>query len=276
MIPSHVPQLSSGSLILSPLRPSDTGTYWCSAVNSITGVEVILPQKINLRIEHTSKTPPYFPYTPPRRFSARPNSTLLLECPAVGNPTPRPIWSRPDGRIDYNRTKVFNYGLQLINVQPEDNGTYVCRVDNGIAPVLVHTIILDVIQIPKIIEGPMATLTNESSRLELSCIVSGFPQPEIYWMINGANTKWDPLVKQDGNKLTIMSVEKKHAGIVQCFAKNEYGEVSENNLLQVNPKQIPGELDSPPLGSFPQSTRSSEHTGRPPKGHRRNHKHRRK
>lgn len=109
---------------------------------------------------------------------------------------------------------------------PEDRGMYVCRLDNGITPVLVHTIQLEVQEVPSITDGPQETLTNEGNSLELRCTTRGYPEPTIYWMINGADTKWDPLIRANGNSLVIETVQKKHAGIVQCFAKNDAGEVS--------------------------------------------------
>lgn len=81
---------------------------------------------------------------------------------------------------------------------------------------------------PSILKGPRTSLTNESDSLELECHVANAKQ--IYWMINGINTQFDPLIRHEGYKIFITSVEKKHAGIVQCFAKNELGEVSEGKF----------------------------------------------
>lgn len=121
---------------------------------------------------------------------------------------------------------------------------------------------LNVLQMPDIIEAPRTSLTNESDRLELHCRASGSPAPEIYWMINGENTRFDSLVTSQGSRLVIRSVEKRHAGIVQCFARNEVGEVNEGALLQVNPKQIDGEGKPIPLG-MPQKSRSRNNNRTP-------------
>jgi hypothetical protein len=39
-------------------------------------------------------------------------------------------------------------------------------------------------------------------------------------------------------KLNITQVEKRHAGIYQCFATNELGSVYGSVMLQVSPKQV--------------------------------------
>ncbi|XP_055544266.1 interference hedgehog-like isoform X2 [Wyeomyia smithii] len=271
-IPASTPQLPNGGLILPQLTPQDSGTYRCSAVNSITGSELKLPQKTTILVEYTSRSSPKAIYKP-QNVSTTPGSTVLLECTGVANPTPQASWTRRDGLPISDHSEVLSYGLQISDVVPEDQGEYICRLDNGVEPALLHTIKLTVLEAPQIIEPPRPTLTNESESLELECIARGSPTPEIYWMINGDPARWDRLIKSNGSKLFIKSVEKKHAGIVQCFARNEVGEVSESNLLQVNPKQIPGGVGTPPLGSVPSGSKfGNEHGGKRQKGGKK-HKH---
>jgi brother of ihog len=209
--------------------------------------------------------------TPSTSVAVKPGGIALLECPGIGNPVPKAVWSRPDASIHNNRTSDLGYGLQILDVKHHDQGTYVCQLDNGIAPALVHQVRLIVLDAPEIIEPPRASLTNEYEELELHCVAKGSPSPEVYWMINGFDTRWDPLIQNNGSKLVIKSVEKKHAGIVQCFARNTVGEVSGSNLLQVNPKQISGSAMQP-LGSVPQSTKANNEHGKTRQ--RKKHKHR--
>ncbi|XP_049531621.1 interference hedgehog [Anopheles darlingi] len=251
----NVTQIQTGRrLILPNLTQRDSGTYWCSAVNSITGSEVVLPQKTTIQVDYVARSAPRA-LSLPLNVSVIPGDTALLECPGVGNPVPVASWTRVNGIPLNSRARVQDYGLQITNVHPEDDGVYVCRLQNGIEPALVHSIRLTVLEQPRIIAPPRSTLTNESDSLELECVARGSPRPEIYWMINGDYAKWDALIRTNGSRMIIQSVEKRHAGIVQCFARNEVGEASEGNLLQVNPKQIPGGIGSVPLGSVPSGAR---------------------
>ncbi|XP_050083879.1 interference hedgehog-like isoform X2 [Anopheles aquasalis] len=251
----NVTQIQTGRrLILPNLTLRDSGTYWCSAVNSITGSEVVLPQKTTIQVDYVARSAPRA-LSLPLNVSVVPGDTALLECPGVGNPVPMASWTRLNGIPLNSRARVQDYGLQITNVHPEDDGVYVCRLQNGIEPALLHSIRLTVLEQPRIIAPPRSTLTNESDSLELECMARGSPRPEIYWMINGDYAKWDALIRTNGSRMIIQSVEKRHAGIVQCFARNEVGEASEGNLLQVNPKQIPGGIGTAPLGSVPSGAR---------------------
>ncbi|XP_041762091.1 interference hedgehog-like isoform X4 [Anopheles merus] len=252
----NVTQLQTGRrLILASLAQRDTGTYWCSAVNSITGSEVILPQRTTVTVDYVPRSAPRA-FTQPQNVSVLPGDTALLECPGVGNPVPVPAWTRANGIPLNVRARIQDYGLQLSNVHPEDAGQYLCRLQNGIDPPLLHSVWLTVLEPPRIVAPPRSTLTNESDSLELECIARGSPHPDIYWMINGDYTEWDGLIRTNGTRLIIQSVEKRHAGIVQCFARNAVGEASEGNLLQVIPKQIPGGVGTTPLGSVPSSPKA--------------------
>lgn len=167
-------------------------------------------------------------------------------------------WSRPGTVISNNRTSVFGTGLQILNTRPEDRGEYICQLDNGIAPTRMLRIRLDVMEAPKIEKGPIDTLTDEGERLELECIANGFPRPSTYWLINGVDSRHDSTIRTDGNRLIIDSLQKKHAGIVQCFARNDEGEVCESKLLQVKPKPISGDMiGTQPLGTIPHLSKAN-------------------
>lgn len=237
-----------GGYILKNVSASDSGVYSCSALNTVAGVEIKMTQRYVLHVTPTSRSSPTFPLEPIVNFSSKLGENVLLECSAVSNPIFKATWSRPHASLNLNdeRINILPYGLQINNVTVNDGGVYICRLDNGENPVKVQSIVLNVLQMPKILKGPRASLTNESDSLELECHVANAKL--IYWMINGINTQFDPLIKHEDYKIFITSVEKKHAGIVQCFARNELGEVSEGALLQVKPKQIDSEGKLIPLG----------------------------
>ena len=55
------------------------------------------------------------------------STTASLLCSASGNPTPQVLWSRVNGTLPSNRTKVTSNGLmQIMVVRLEDAGKYKC------------------------------------------------------------------------------------------------------------------------------------------------------
>ncbi|XP_060665742.1 interference hedgehog-like [Drosophila nasuta] len=78
-----------GALVLNSVSAKDAGNYTCAATNVITGEELRLPQVIDLRVDYTDRTPPYFLLQQPAtQLAARPGETVVLECPGVGSPRP--------------------------------------------------------------------------------------------------------------------------------------------------------------------------------------------
>lgn len=262
-----------GTFVLQSVRKSDEGTYWCSAVNSITGSTIRMPQNITLTVEDRARTQPSFLTPPHSEVNARLGSTATLECPGVGNPIPKAVWSRPDASIHNNRTAVLDFGLRIVNLTHEDRGMYTCRLDNGIGPGLIHTVRVELQEMPSIVRGPQKTVTGEGDRLELNCDVTGYPRPEVYWMINGVNVREDPAAHTEGTRLIINKTEKRHAGIVQCFAQNDVGEVNDSNLVVVEPKQIPGNVGSAPIDIIAHTEHSRLNQRRKQPRTKKKHKH---
>lgn len=271
LVPSSLTQLPNGTLVLQNVKPDDTGVYSCAAVNSITGQEIQMPQRLSIAVaDETPKAAPAFLVTnaakPVTKFVVRLGDTAVLECPGIGNPIPKAVWSRPDAAIYNNRTSVLPFGLQILQTVRSDRGVYVCRLDNGIAPALVHTVQLDILEAPTIIEGPQETLTNEGESLQLDCQHDGgYPKPEVYWIINDMDTRRDEYIRANGSRLIVRAVQKRHAGIVQCFVRNKVGEVSASSLLQVNPRQIIGDVGEVEGGGYG-GDRGGEHQSQHPLG----------
>ena len=140
------------------------------------------------------------------------------------------------GSVLPSRSTYSPNGLSLTNVQPSDRGEYDCMWTNRGGHVK-SSIILTVVEPPTILRSPKLATFAEGGELELSCNASGYPAPNFEWLINGETLVPNKNLEIRGPNLYISLVEKKHAGIVQCVASNEYGSHSGFNFLRVNPKQ---------------------------------------
>ncbi|XP_052837637.1 interference hedgehog [Drosophila gunungcola] len=236
---------TNGNLFLSNVSSESSGSYSCQATNPASGERIQLAASLQLQVtpaqRSQSSSPHWLKGQPNSQIvTGREGSSLLLLCPGVGSPPPTVVWSSPDvvGAVKNKRSKVLGHALEISDIRVQDAGTYICFQDNGVRPALEHYIQVRVERPPQIVRPPWANLTNEGERLQLECEATGVPTPEIYWLLNGHSSIDDTEAELSNNFLILHSVQKRHAGYVQCFARNSLGEHSAGTLLQVNPKQI--------------------------------------
>ena len=67
----------------------------------------------------------------PPHLTINESNTATLFCSVTGNPAPKVSWSRANGSLPSNKTKVTSDGLmQIIDVRLEDAGKYKCFARN--------------------------------------------------------------------------------------------------------------------------------------------------
>ncbi|CAB4059487.1 PAN3 [Lepeophtheirus salmonis] len=128
-------------------------------------------------------------YHPKGKYSVNKGESITIPCAASGFPNPFISWSRFG---DSTAIVPSSHGLlQIRNATEENQGDYMCIVDDGARQFL------------------------HGDSLSLKCIGSGVPSPEIRWYHNGF-----PLLDQRSNHLYIHSVNNSHSGFYQCFIIN--------------------------------------------------------
>jgi len=88
------------------------------------------------------------------------------------------------------------------------------------------------------VKDPTSMTIEEGGDVQFECSASGSPVPLIKWVLNGDSVDRDPHMSTQGGRLIIKKVEKRHAGIYQCFASNSLGNAYGLTMLQVQPKTI--------------------------------------
>ncbi|XP_011643223.1 interference hedgehog-like isoform X1 [Pogonomyrmex barbatus] len=235
------------TMVIRNVRSADSGSYHCSVYNYITQETFTSNYKTILTV-HTNLTFtfPYLTKQPQTEYTVLRGKNVTLECFGAGYPVPRVTWIRLGGSLP-SKSIRSSIGLTLVHVQPADRGEYDCvwGTDNR---QIKSAIILRVVEPPRVTKQPSACKFHEGGKLQLSCDVMGEPQPIIEWLINGESLMPSRTQDMIGSTLLISEVEKKHAGIVQCVASNEYGSHSGYNLLQVQPKEhvVGGKVESKP------------------------------
>uniref|UniRef100_A0A146KQA7 Interference hedgehog n=2 Tax=Lygus hesperus TaxID=30085 RepID=A0A146KQA7_LYGHE len=230
---------TTGSLLLQNVTEKDNGEYTCSATNYITGLIIDSPLKVIVTVVKPSEpSPPRFLYTSQSKYSVQAGQNVSLECSGVGTPPPNVTWRRTIEPLPKDRAELQPGALRLYDVQPSDNGNYLCELSNGIPPMVAHLVELEVQVPPVVTKGPHNQVAGERTDTELSCEATGAPTPNITWLLNGARVDDDSHMKTDGGKLYIKDIQKRHAGIYQCFAANVVGVTYGSAIIQVSPLQV--------------------------------------
>ncbi|XP_024879195.1 interference hedgehog-like isoform X3 [Temnothorax curvispinosus] len=239
------------TMVIKNVRTTDSGSYHCSVNNYITVVTFMSNYKTILTV-HGNLTfqPPYLTKQPQTEYIVPRGKNVTLECFGAGYPVPRVTWSRLGGSLPSKSVKS-PIGLTLVHVQSSDRGEYDCVWRNDVRQIK-SAIILRVVEPPRVTRQPSACKFHEGGKLQLSCNVTGEPEPNVEWLINGESLMPSKTQEMRGSTLIISEVEKKHAGIVQCVASNEYGSHSGYNQLQVQPTEhiVGGKAESKPDGTM--------------------------
>lgn len=239
--------MNGKTMVIKNAKLTDSGSYHCSVNNYMTLVTFTSNYKTILTV-HANSTfqAPHFTKQPQTEYVVPRGKNVTLECFGAGYPVPYVTWSRLGGSLPSKSIKSST-GLTLVHVQPSDRGEYDCIWSNEVRQIK-SAIILRVMEPPKVTRKPSTCKFHEGGKLQLSCDVTGEPEPIVKWLINGEPLMSSKTQEMTGPILHISEVEKKHAGIVQCVASNKYGSHSGYNLLQVQPKEhiVGGKAESKP------------------------------
>lgn len=191
---------------------------------------------------------------------------MFLECSAIGYPPPTVTWYKLNGELPKDRSELLPGGLKIYNVSSRDQGTYVCSHGE-----LKHHIMLLFYE-PPVVSNLSTVEIKEGKDLDTECTVSGTPDPTITWLINGQSVTNDSNIEAIGNKIYFRPIEKRHAGIIQCFATNAVGTNSRYAFIKVYPKQISTADDNSTHAPAPHrrnGTHPPRHSTRHPNGGKR-------
>ncbi|KAF4523870.1 hypothetical protein B566_EDAN010188 [Ephemera danica] len=246
-----------GTMLLANVTTADSGLYSCSATNSFMDKTVTLPFTFQLNVEPTSTNhAPHYTTSDHNQYQVNYTVTAgtdtKLMCPVVGWPVPSMTWSKYGGSLSPERTTMVPGALLLSSVTHADEGTYLSEASNGVGPRIKCIVMLYVQEPPKIVTEPQSMTVEEGGEVHLECAAKGHPAPVISWLQNGESVEKDSKhIIATGSRLKIKPVEKRHAGMFQCFATNSLGSAFGLAMLQVQPRPItsqptyeePGEYD---------------------------------
>ncbi|XP_034438633.1 hemicentin-1 isoform X1 [Hippoglossus hippoglossus] len=237
--------LSSGSLQIAFIQPSDTGRYTCTAANAAGTV--------SLEMSLTVQIPPSIRGGEPE-VAVVENSQAQLMCVAEGVPQPSLSWEKDGSPLSENTGEytILPSGELVIDIaQPDDEGTYTCVATNAVGQDS-HTVALSVHTHPVFTELLGDVALNKGERLLLACGVSGIPAPRITWVFNNniVPVHYDHM--NSHSELVIERVSKDDSGTYTCVAENNVGTIKSLGFVYVKePPSLDGDHHSnriEPLG----------------------------
>uniref|UniRef100_A0A8C9SMI2 receptor protein-tyrosine kinase n=1 Tax=Scleropages formosus TaxID=113540 RepID=A0A8C9SMI2_SCLFO len=140
----------------------------------------------------------------------------------------------PQATLSGPRGTNISLVLSIANVSRQDQGLYVCQVENMKTKektCLVNQLIL---RVAKVVMGPTDQRVNVSHTTLLMCEVTGTPTPTVVWtkdnrtLVEGSGV----VLTQRNQTLTIQRVKKEDSGLYACRACNRQGcDVAQAALL---------------------------------------------
>ncbi|XP_049795188.1 interference hedgehog isoform X1 [Schistocerca nitens] len=238
---SAAAQAGPGRLLLTSLSESDSGNYTCEAVNDITGQLVRSPRIFSVTVTRDPpRSAPRFldDPVPLRRYPVRAGDNVTLPCWALGHPTPVTNWFREGNhKLHPTRSAMVPGGLMLTGTTLEDTGRYKCILENSLGSVSLEALV-EVLEPPVLVRGPKVDRVQQGDNVVLECEFRGSPQPNITWVFNGNSVTNDSHITVIRGNLAIQNADLKHAGIFQCFGRNELGSVFGSAMVEVAPNAV--------------------------------------
>ena len=223
--------------------------YECWATNTVSQERKI--RTFVLRVQ----SKPYFTKQP-KDVEIGVGGDVTWECHAEGNPTPKIVWyvngipydNLKDERFKGRLLKKTANKLFLANVTQTDYMCIQCNATNlrGYAFTDVYLNVLS--EAPTILVPPeQMKVCAEGTGVDLTCEVTGKPDPVITWFKNDEQITGGRFVVLESGSLHIAKVVLADAGHYRCTAENRFNKTSAEGTLVVRRKtrieQKPGDLE---------------------------------
>ncbi|XP_078424599.1 contactin 1b [Cetorhinus maximus] len=224
---------TTGNLYIAKVEEADIGNYSC-IVTSPSISKSVFSKYIPL-IPQTDGVVRRYPADIRVKFTDTQvlmGHNLTLECFALGNPLPQIQWWKLEGKLP-NSAELLNFNsvLRLTNIQPEDEGVYVCEARNSKGRDRVEGR-LTVHAHPYWIQPINDTMQDIGSDLTWHCEAGGKPQPTYRWFRNG-EVVYGARFRVNRGELRISRLILQDSGMYQCVTENKHGSLYSNAELKV-------------------------------------------
>ncbi|XP_055985298.1 contactin-6-like [Sorex fumeus] len=226
----------TGNLYIAKMEPSDVGNYTCFVTNaearrSVQGPPTPLVRRTDgVMGEYEPKIEVRFP----ERREAAKESSVKLECFALGNPVPDISWRRLDGsplpgKAKFSQSRAT---LEIPHFQQEDEGAYECLAGNPRGRNLARGQLIFYAP-PEWEQKIQNTYLSVYDSLLWECRASGRPSPWYEWLKDGERLEPEERIQIENGTLSIAMLNVSDSGVYQCTAENKYQSIYANAELRV-------------------------------------------
>ncbi|XP_052547646.1 basement membrane-specific heparan sulfate proteoglycan core protein isoform X11 [Tympanuchus pallidicinctus] len=224
--PRAVPR--AGLLRISPVLPTDAGTYRCMVTNRVGRAETFA--RVTVHGDGGGDGGALAVRVTPGSLVRGVGSMAEFACSA-SDPRARLEWLKDGGELP-PRHSVRDGVLRIPELAQGAQGVYVCRASapggqaEDRATLTVQALPRALINIRTAVQTVLA-----GTEVELECLGLGEPQPHVTWSKVGGRIRPGVLVR--AGTLTIERVERADAGQYRCTATNSVGTVQSHVILHV-------------------------------------------
>ncbi|XP_030585752.1 B-cell receptor CD22-like [Archocentrus centrarchus] len=214
----QAPLIVEPQLVFTSIQPSDSGEYYCTAVNKVM---TSATESVSVDVMYAPKLP---------SVSVSPSaeivegSSVTLTCSSDANPAANYTWYKEDDQTPLSKESQLIFS----SIQPSDSGEYYCKAENHLGMPTPQYISIDVTYAPKLPSvsvSPSAEIV-EGSSVTLTCSSDANPAANYTWYKEDEDSP-----KTSGQNFTITDFRPEHSGRYYCEAQNTRGR--HNSTLQL-------------------------------------------
>ncbi|XP_062244215.1 B-cell receptor CD22-like isoform X5 [Platichthys flesus] len=206
------PPSEETQFVLSSIRSSDSGKYYCTAENELGRTSA----NISITVTYAPK-PPSVSVSPSGEIME--GSSVTLTCSSDANPAANYTWYKENRTLLQGPEGVY----RLSSISSGDSGVYSCKSENQYGRINSTSLHLDVQYAPKppsVSVSPSGEIM-EGSSVTLTCSSDANPAAHYTWYKRSGDKQVQP--KASGQIFTITDITSEHGGKYQCEAQNTHG-----------------------------------------------------